>query len=87
MFIFPERLRTKTVVVVNEYYGPGMFSPGHMNITFYRYGRLERTFGQNQEGRDAKGRLHKAQLVVRRDYVGMLGGVFIEGNDRSHPHF
>ena len=58
-----------------------------MNISFYRYGRLEGTFGQNQEGRDAKGKLHKPQFVVRRDYVGMLGGVFLEGNARSQPHF
>ena len=47
----------------------------------------EGTFGQNQAGFDTKGRFHKAKLVVSREYIGMLGGVFMEKNDRSQPHF
>ena len=84
MLTFPARLRAKTVVVVNEYYGPGRFSPGHMNLSFYRYGRPEGTFGQNQAGFDTKGAWHNARKIP---WFTGPGGVFVEPNDRSQPHF
>lgn len=84
MFILPPILRSKCVVVLNEYYGLKRTSPGHMNISFYNHGRLEGTFGQNQDGFDTLGHHHASSRVP---WIWGPGGVFVEGNNRSQPHY
>ncbi len=45
-------------MAVNEYPANTGLHTGHVNLTFYRRGADEGTYGYNSQGRDVKGSVH-----------------------------
>ena len=81
--ILPASLRDRDVVAVNEYPANTGLHTGHVNLTFYRRGADEGTYGYNAQGRDVKGRVHPFGVGPS----GMKGGVFAEPNGHAQVHY
>ena len=78
--MLPDALRNRPVVVVNEFPANVGLHTGHVDLSFYRYGHFEGTFGQNVGGgKPLSGRRAPSWFFP--------GGVFVESEAGARQHF